>query len=288
MVTLSKIFDILVYSNIYISLGAASLTYTLFKVIEASINYILLVPFFIMFLIYTFNNKTDTKEDSISNSKKSEFNMKYNKYFLAFALSGYVLSVIFGFTTSIWGGIAVLVPLIIGFLYSKKYIPSKSGKMRLKDILFLKNFVVALTWAYTTTILPVILLSLPITQEIIFFGMIIFFLLLSNTIFFDIKDIYGDSKNGIQTIPITYGRIVTIKILVFLNSLLAYFALIAYRMQLFRSLLITIGIFASAYGFFYILLYKLNIIEINNLSYVITDGEFIAIGAFIYSLTTSF
>lgn len=77
---LSNTLDFIVYSNLYISIAAASITYVLFKLVGSSMNYVLPIPFFIMFVIYSFNRKTDETEDSISNHRKSIFNKKYNKY----------------------------------------------------------------------------------------------------------------------------------------------------------------------------------------------------------------
>jgi asparagine N-glycosylation enzyme membrane subunit Stt3 len=93
----SQLLDLLIFSNVYISIGAMSLSYVLFKLAGIPVNYIILIPFLIMFVIYTFNSKTDTREDALSDSKKFEFNKLYNKYFLAFAFAGFGLLVVFSF-----------------------------------------------------------------------------------------------------------------------------------------------------------------------------------------------
>lgn len=285
MFKLSQILDFLVYSSIYISLGAAGLTYVLFKFIGAGLNYVILIPFAIIFAIYTFNKKTDIEEDALSDSKKTEFNRNYNAYFLALALAGYGLIAILSFAKGITYGVAVLAPFIIGFLYSRG-ISSESKSIRLKDFLFLKNIVVSATWTFVAVALPALFLNIPLTPELYFLGFIVFLRLLINTIFFDIKDLKSDSTVETKTIPVVYGLSFTNKLLIFLNASFAYVLLVFYLMPAYNPLLMKIGFFSAAYGFFYILLYNLNLMEINLLSNFIVDGELIAIGLFTYLITS--
>ncbi len=262
-----------------------SLSYVLFKLAGTPVNYIILVPFLIMFVIYTFNRKTDAREDSLSDPNKFEFNESYNKYFLAFALAGFGLLVVFSFIKGIKYGLEVLTPFAIGLLYSSR-ISLKSKMIRLKDILFFKNFIVAFTWAFVTVIIPASFLNIPFTRDIYFLSFFIFSILLVNTIFFDIKDVRGDSEAGIRTIITVYGISFTNKLLLFLNITFTLILIIGYQVGIVGTFLLEIGIFSASYGFFYILLYNLKIIEINKLSNIIVDGQFIAVGFFVFLITS--
>lgn len=283
---LPGILDFLVHSSILVSLIAASITYMLFKLAGVAPNYIMLVPFFTMFAIYNFNRKTDMAEDTVSDPKKSEFTRKYNKYFLGTAALGYGIAVLLSFARGLKYGAAVLVPFAVGYAYSEKWIPSKSGKMRIKDMLVLKNLVVALTWAYAAIIPPLLLLNLNIGKEAYFLGFVVFSRLFINAIFFDIKDVAGDSKTGTRTIPSVYGTAFTDKFLVFLNAVFLYVMLVAYFAGLLSPLMYLIGFFTAAYGFFYFTLYKTRSVELSSLSYVIADGELILAGLLVYSATS--
>ncbi len=286
MLRFSEILDFLVYSNIYISLGAASFTYVFFKVIGIPVNNIIVIPFVIMFAIYTFNRKTDKKEDELSDEKKAAFNNKYNKYILTIAIVSYTIVTLVSFLKGVVYGIAILTPFIIGILYSGCCIPINSKKKRLKDIFFLKNFVVAITWAYTTVILPSIFLNIALTQEIYFLSYIVFLRILIGTIFFDIKDVKGDKSECIKTIPVVYGVNFTNKLILFLNATFTYTVISFYKFNLQAPLLLYVGLFTSLYGFFYIYLQRTNFIEINKLSNVIVDGEYIATGVITHLATS--
>jgi 4-hydroxybenzoate polyprenyltransferase len=281
MFKLSKILDFVVYSNLYISIVAASITYVLFKLVSSSINYVLLIPFFIMFVIYGLNRKTDEREDSISNPKKSIFNKKYNKYILCIAGISYVALTLLSFMKGVEYGAAVLAPFIIGVLYSKG-IALKSGKIRLKSTLYLKNLIVAGTWVYVTIIIPLLFLNLPFTREIYFLGFIVFSRILIDEIFFDIKDVNGDSNAGVKTIPTAYGIAFTYRLLIFLNILFTSIMFVIFIEGNYKHLLSDVVLFTAAYGFFYLSSYNTGLVEINQLSDVVVDGEYIATGLLVY------
>jgi 4-hydroxybenzoate polyprenyltransferase len=281
MFKLSKILDIVIYSNLYVSIVAASITYVLFKLVNSSLNYVLLIPFFIMFVIYSSNGKTDEREDSISNPKKSIFNKKYNKYILCIAGISYGILTVLSFMKGVEYGVAVLAPFIIGILYSEG-IPLKSRKIRLKSKLFLKNLIVAGTWVYVTIIIPLLFLNLQFTREIFFLGFIVFSRLLIDEIFFDIKDVNGDSNAGVKTIPTEYGIAFTYRLLIFLNILFTSIMFVIFIEGNYKHLLSDVVLFTAAYGFFYLSSYNTNLVEINQLSDVVVDGEYIATGLLVY------
>ncbi len=285
LVKISQVLDFLIFSNIYVSLGAMSLSYVFFKLAGIPVNYVILIPSLIIFVIYTFNRKTDAKEDALSDPNKFKFNRSYNKYFLAFAFAGFGSLVVFSFIKSIKYGLEDLVPFAIGFLYSSR-ISLKSKMIRLKDILFFKNFIVAITWAFVTVIIPASFLNVPFTQDIYSLGFFIFLMTLINAIFFDIKDANGDSEVGTKTIVTVYGLSFTNKLLFFLNTAFTLILIIGYWAGVVSTFLLEIGIFSAGYGFLYILLYNLKLIEINKLSNIIVDGQLIAVRFFVFLITS--
>ncbi len=285
LVKISQALDFLVFSNLYISLGAMSLSYAFFKLAGTPVDYIIFIPFLIMFVIYTFNRKTDAREDALSDPNKFKFNELYNKYFLAIAFAGFGLLVVFSFTKGIKYGLEVLMPFAIGILYSSR-ISLKSKMIRLKDILFFKNFIVAITWAFVTVIIPASFLNIPFKQDIYLLSFFVFSRLLISEIFCDIKDAKGDLEAGTKTIVTVYGLSSTNKLLFFLNIAFTLILIIGYWVGILSTFLLEIGIFSASYGFFYILLYNLKLIEINKLSNIIVDGQFITVGFFVF-LTTS-
>ena len=124
---------------------------------------------------------------------------------------------IFAFSTKILLGLIILFPPLIVILYSTKMLPSLINN-RLKDIFLIKNFTTAFTWSFVTTALPVVYFSqanLNLSVLIVF--SFVFFKVFLNNITFDIRDIEGDSKKGIDTLPVKLGVSKTKALLTFLN-----------------------------------------------------------------------
>jgi 4-hydroxybenzoate polyprenyltransferase len=92
---------------------------------------------------------------------------------------------------------------IFSILYSVP-ITFKGKKYFIRNIPFLKTFIVAATWTIVVAYIPMVLISIPIEGSI---GWIVseFFFLLSLSILFDLKDIEKDKLLEIKTIPIALG-----------------------------------------------------------------------------------
>jgi|Deesub1362B_J571_1020462.scaffolds.fasta_scaffold02374_6 4-hydroxybenzoate polyprenyltransferase len=119
--------------------------------------------------------------------------------------------------------LACFVPYLIGFAYSRG-IHAGNLTLRLKGGRGVKNIVVALTWGATIVLFMRAWTKSPATLAVIF----IFFFTKSfiNTIIYDFRDIDGDSKAGIQTLPIYIGESKTRLLLQTLNVLIHLFLLI--------------------------------------------------------------
>ena len=106
----------------------------------------------------------------------------------------------------------------------------------------------------------------------------------SLNILFDVRDIIGDSQNGVRTIPIFLGIKKTKNFLLFLNSILVIWMIFSYK---FFSRYFFVLIFAIAYGYLYILHFCREGIKNSKSLDVVVDGEFIII-AFLASIISLF
>jgi 4-hydroxybenzoate polyprenyltransferase len=98
----------------------------------------------------------------------------------------------------------------------------------------------------------------------------------TNSILFDIRDIEGDSLNGVKTLPIVLGRNKTKILLLILNSILVFWFIFSYFQGFFHRYLVVL-IFAIAYGYWYILHFCREGIKIGKSLDLLVDGEFILI-----------
>ena len=159
--------------------------------IDASI---LFITFSGSMLIYSLNRHMDRREDQISLPERSNFSMRHGWNLIALSIPLFGFSLILAALQSSGVLVVVLIPLIIGVLYSV---------FKIKRIFFLKNLAVSL--ALSVILLLVVAAYRP--DHSLWLPLFGIFLLacLVNTIIFDIKDISGDAVVGNRTLPVTIG-----------------------------------------------------------------------------------
>lgn len=244
-----NIFLFLTVSSLFIGAMGFSLTFVgyLFLGIAPSIQ-ICTAVFLMTFSVYSLNKLTDIEEDAINIPERLNFlsGRKRRVYFCA--LGAYLLSVILAFLDKPSTVPIVFIPLAANAVYSSKPI---KGLPRLKDIPVMKNISVAVSWALTCTFLPVV--HVPgapgMTIAMVFYIMVVKVFI--NTVLYDIRDVKGDCKNGIITMPVLLGTKKTTAVLLALNStlLLPILTFMEGEVKLFMVALVL-------YGYIYILYFR--------------------------------
>jgi 4-hydroxybenzoate polyprenyltransferase len=102
---------------------------------------------------------------------------------------------------------------------------------------------------------------------------------LINSILFDIRDIEGDRKSNIRTIPIFLGKDKTKKLLLILNSTFIPWLIIANHAGFFHGYFLVL-LFLIFYGYWYVLHFSGGINKIGKSMDLFVDGEFIIIAIF--------
>ena len=105
----------------------------------------------------------------------------------------------------------VLITLApIAFLtlfYSIPVLGNKKSIFRLREIPYLKIFLIAFVWASSTILLPIIQLNNTFNRvQVITMLMERFFFVFAITIPFDIRDMEADKQAGLKTIPILFNE----------------------------------------------------------------------------------
>lgn len=175
---------------------------------------LLLATFLVVFAVYCMNNLTDKEEDEVNSPDKADFVLR-NEKILGFAVAAsYLTSIILGLLESIFAVFILLFPLFAGIIYSISISPKIP---RLKDIVAVKNIIIALSWAVGTTFLP---WTASNETSILFIISIFYFFFVKsfvNSVVCDIRDIEGDRENNIITIPVEIGKLKTKKLLLALT-----------------------------------------------------------------------
>jgi len=120
------------------------------------------------------------------------------------SLAGFIIA----FITTKTAVLLAFVPLgILTILYSVPGLENRNYLFKLREIPYLKIFLIAFVWSASTILLPVIQAGHDIlkTQVILLFAERFFFIF-AITIPFDIRDMKADRESGLKTIPLLVNQ----------------------------------------------------------------------------------
>ncbi len=233
-----------------------------------------------MFSIYSLNKLTDAKEDSVNLPERTRYIQYNQQLILLLSIFSCFAAILLGFLVSFLSIFIILFPFIVGIFYSIQINPKLP---RLKNITGVKNLMVALSWAVTVSLLPeTYLYDISNMVSLIFYFIFVKFFI--NTVIFDIRDIEGDRKNNIKTIPVVIGQQKTKKMLLIIHSTLIPWIVVSIYCGFFTRYL-PVLIFCIIYGYWYIH-YFCNTEKIPKYATdLLVDGEWIFVAALCFIIT---
>lgn len=204
----TNLLDVLVFTNVWHSLGLTLVTYASFIILGIAADpYPLAATFIISFAIYNLNRTTDADEDFINYPIRANFSKKYGN--ALFYLSAILCVALFA-TSLVLSPTLFLILLMLfalGTLYSVKCLPTPKGNcFRLKDLILVKNLVIALCISVGTVLLVVAYPSMhELTPMFYAWFAFVFLMVFINTMVFDLRDIEGDNASDIKTFASCLG-----------------------------------------------------------------------------------
>ncbi len=188
--------------------------------------------FLTFFSIYALDRvAAEPEADAINHPERDSFSRRNARVLLGLAIAAYVLALGLGAWESTERFLVMLLPLAGVLVYSFPFVPRPLarwlGFRRLKEVLVVKNALVASIFASTMTLAPI-----PVDYEVAtstFAVMWVFFFVrfFINSAVFDIRDEQGDRKCGIRTLPVVLGPERARQLLHGLNLALGAFVLLA-------------------------------------------------------------
>jgi len=227
-----KLIKLLINSNIYISLAAVALTVS--TQIQLGLKpqwhpYLFLIFFATLFEYNLHRLITILTHSEAINSEKHSWVKKNSIWFYVL-----VICSIIGFLISVFQAkVSVLLTLApiagLTLFYSTPITKTANGIFRLRQIPYLKIFLIAFVWSTITILLPVIHSENKIEDWRVT-TMIIerFLFVLAITIPFDIRDVEDDSKTELKTIPLKIGKNKSLKLSIVLMTLFLILTIIHY------------------------------------------------------------
>lgn len=257
-----------VYGGHLIGLTASAIVLSAMLLMDVSIRWeFLLIAYLVTQCVYTYNHYKEMETDSLDNFNRTNHLKKYQKLLpliiTVYGVGFFALLFYFGNAESFIFGGAIL---LLGLLYTYKL------KKLTKKIVGFKNI-------YTSVAVSLLILltafyySYPINLLVILVTIFLFFNMVINTSFCDIKDMDSDRKQNLLTLPLYLGKQ---NFLLFL-SMLHFLPFIIIPLGVFFGILPLYSLFLLImffYSFYYIQKVRDTKTDIQRLSSVILDGEF--------------
>lgn len=201
-----QIFELLLYSSVYLGCAVAGMAYTCcyLQGISPSLP-IIVVLAGVVFSVYNLNRKTDEAEDALNHGKRFEVTSRLEKPLFIAALLSYAIVLVIAAMSGPATVLVALIPLISGIFYSVPLLPRTWHYRRLKEIPAIKNIVVAGAWGLSFSLVPVFMTgsSPSLVTGVVF--LFIFAWTVIGSVLPDIRDRDGDAATGVKTIPVILG-----------------------------------------------------------------------------------
>jgi 4-hydroxybenzoate polyprenyltransferase len=209
----SKFIDFLIFSNIFIALGAVAqglVTYHLLNI--QPVHSILAFLFFATLTIYNFSILIQSPKNALeSPSKRVRWIFSHYRLNISITLISIISLIPLFFLISFNSKILLVFLGIISFGYSLPLFTIDKKKFGLRNIPGLKLFLIALVWSISTVVLPILEINESHLAEISIEDLVLlalkrFIFIAAITVPFDIRDLYQDKIYNLKTIPTLFGE----------------------------------------------------------------------------------
>ncbi len=279
-----KLVKVIIDSNIFISVAAV------FLALETQIQLgmkpqwhpYLFIIFFATLCEYNVHRLiTIFKNKQALRDRKHHWVEKYPRLFyglVVFSCIGCLIAVLLAKKEVL---LALAPYAIITLFYSLPIFRSTNYLFRLRDIPFIKIFLIALVWSSVTIMLPII--QSGITFDTAHIAMLLvgrFIFVFSITLPFDVRDIAVDQQDGVRTIPQLIGAQNSIKIALALQVLFMLICVVNYRQH--NDVFILVPLMLSGVTTCFFIQHK-KLRQQNYYHYGILDGTMLLQGLLVYA-----
>jgi len=271
-----------VYGGHMLAVGTASIVASFALVLGPNPTpVLLLMAYLFSYGAYAINRSTELDQDAVTNPARTRLLAARKKYLPAVATASFGIGYILAATVNSIFLLALLSPLLLALVYSvgSKRLVRYLGVKRLKEKLLVKNMVVAFGWSLIP--LLVALYYLDLKFAIVSFGVVIFLRLMTNTVIFDARDIEGDRKFGVKTIPVVLGVVRAFRLMLIIDVTMAVYSALAIWAGLLPFYSLTLLIL-PVYSSFYRFLARRPRANLGRICDVVADGEYLLWGPILY------
>lgn len=191
------------------ALGATSLAHALAVLMRTdplpATAYILCAAF--VFLAYTVNRRTALDPTLRTLSPVDQFFLRHRRSLAALAGAALMACLASAYHLGAPTFLLTSIGLLISCLYAIPLLPGTRPYRRLKDLPASKDLLVACAWAVVLTgVVTLAGREGHAAHVLAGCGVVVFLLILSQTVILDLRDIESDQLIGVETLPVLVGR----------------------------------------------------------------------------------
>lgn len=260
-----------IYGGHLVSLGAPAyvLSVSLLMGMEP-LKQLLLISYLMPLIVYNYNYFGEMDSDESTNPERVNYVRSKTALYPMIIISYMAVLAIALYLYANWGLIEFVSILVVGGVLFTIILKDFT-----KKIPCFKNAYTALIWAFGGTFFPVFYLSLHVGWFFILVFIFMYSRSIANVIFFDLKDMEGDTARGLKTLPALVGKKRAIQFLYVLN-VIGFIPLLAGIyigvIPLFGLALLPL----MAYSFYYLRRAETaGDVELRAVSYTLADAEFL-------------
>lgn len=202
---LRSIFDFLLYSNLFIAIGAVALVLSNQLTVGDEMVFDNTCWFVLFSTVFAYSLlKYSREDDKVDYTIHQSWAKRYPQVFRNLMLISLVASGAFFLKMNTEAKITIVVLAVFTAFYGYLQVPFPGKKRRLREIGLLKTLFVGLVWSFTTVLVPFSGQHLA-TDTMVFLLLRRFLFILALTIPFEIKDLWIDRPAGIITLPMRIG-----------------------------------------------------------------------------------
>ena len=233
MFTLARLTDVVFACRLHVSIFTLAAVWGWSRMVSTSVlSQDYFIAPVIITCIYLWNRIWDLQEDQVNCPQSTPHFARFRWPILVLApLIGIGC---IGLATSSGPAIApiiLVIVLLVGFAYSAPMLPGLPGR-RLKEFYIVKNITSALGWIVLVTLYPALHAEVALHTGFLLGAAILFIGVWTVEIVWDIRDIEGDKKAGVATLPTIIGPVKTSYWIGALNLISTTMVLIGLKLDL--------------------------------------------------------
>ncbi|MEM8525647.1 MAG: UbiA family prenyltransferase [Bacteroidota bacterium] len=200
-----KLLNLILYSNLWIALAAVATTAQTFLLLKDKIdqpNFLIFVCASTLF-IYAVHRIVGLQKVKPFQSKGRYLVIStFKSHIIIYAIVAGITAFVCFWKLQRAVQLSLVVPSVVALAY---VLPMLAGKKRLRDIHFVKIFLVAIVWAWVGVILPVLQIEQNLDASVWWMVAERALFIFAITLPFDIRDLKIDEHANVQTIPAKIG-----------------------------------------------------------------------------------